>query len=122
MLQYNIVMQNERGFVQMTLEDLSNIIEHKINQNKDFIKFTFYELRVKHNLSEDDSNIAIKLIKQKLSNYGYNVYLTGEKYTYNSTESVVPTNILLIAIKSPTIKLKCTQNVRQKSNIWRCIF
>ena len=104
MLQYNIVMQNERGFVQMTLEDLSNIIEHKINQNKDFIKFTFYELRVKHNLSEDDSNIAIKLIKQKLSKYGYNVYLTGEKYTYNSTESVVPTNILLIAIKSPTIK------------------
>ena len=33
MLQYNIVMQNERGFVQMTLEDLSNIIEHKINHN-----------------------------------------------------------------------------------------
>ena len=104
MLQYNIVMQNERGFVQMTLEDLSNIIEHKINQNKDFIKFTFYELRVKHNLSEDDSNIAIKLIKQKLSNYGYNVYLTGQKYIYNSKENIVPTNILLIAIKSPTIK------------------
>ena len=86
----------------MTLEFLNEFIEYKINQNKDFIKFTFYELRVKYNLSEDDSNIAIKLIKQKLSNYGYNVYLTGQKYIYNSKENIVPTNILLIAIKSPT--------------------
>lgn len=86
----------------MTLEFLNELIEYKINQNKDFIKFTFYELRVKYNLSEDDSNIAIKLIKQKLSNYGYNVYLTGQKYIYNSKENIVPTNILLIAIKSPT--------------------
>ena len=77
MLQYNIVMQNERGFVQMTLEDLSNIIEHKINQNKDFIKFTFYELRVKHNLSEDDSNIAIKLIKQKLKTWVFGNHRTA---------------------------------------------
>lgn len=95
-------MQNERGFVQMTLEDLSNIIEHKINQNKDFIKFTFYELRVKYNLSEEDCDTTIKLIKQKLSNYGYNVYLTGEKYKYNFVENTVPINILLVAIKSPT--------------------
>lgn len=88
----------------MTLEFLNELIEHKIYQNKDFIKFTFYELRVKYNLSEDDCNTTIKLIQQKLSNYGYNVYLTGEKYIYNSTESIVPTNILLIAVKSPTVK------------------
>ena len=86
----------------MTLEFLNELIEYKINQNKDFIQFTFYELRVKYNLSEDDSNIAIKLIKQKLSNYGYNVYLTGQKYIYNSKENIVHTNILLIAIKSTT--------------------
>lgn len=86
----------------MTLEFLNELIEYKINQSKDFIKLTFYELRVKYNLSEDDINVAIKLITQKLINYGYNVYLTGEKYTYNSTRSIVPTNILLIAIKSPT--------------------
>ena len=86
----------------MTLEFLNELIEYKINQSKDFIKLTFYELRVKYNLSEDDINVAIKLITQKLSNYGYNVYLTGEKYTYNSTRSIVPTSILLIAIKSPT--------------------
>ena len=82
MLQYNIVMQNERGFVQMTLEDLSNIIEHKINQNKDFIKFTFYELRVKHNLSEDDSNIAIKLIKQKLSKFLMFLQMQKEEFYF----------------------------------------
>ena len=86
----------------MTLEFLNNVIENKINQNKNFIKFTFYELRVKYNLSTDDSNAAIKLIKQKLSNYRYNVYLTGENYTLNSTVSTVPINVLLIAIKTPT--------------------
>lgn len=88
----------------MTLEFLNNVIDNKINQNKNFIKFTFYELRVKFNLSEDDSNAAIKLIKQKLTNYGYNVYLTGEKYNFNSAISTVPINVLLIAIKSPTLK------------------
>ena len=88
----------------MTLEFLNDVIENKINQNKNLIKFTFYELRVKYNLSEDDCNTAIKLIKQKLSNYGYKVYRTGEKYNLNSTISTVPINILLIAFKSPTIK------------------
>lgn len=86
----------------MTLGFLNELIENKINENRNFIKFTFYELRVKYNLSEDDSNAAIKLIKQKLTNYGYNVYRTGENYTLNSTVCTVPINILLIAIKSPT--------------------
>ena len=88
----------------MTLEFLNELIENKINQNKYFIQFTFYELIVKHDLPKDSSDSVTQLIKQKLINYGYKVYVTGEKYIYNSTESVVPTNILLIAVKSPTMK------------------
>lgn len=86
----------------MTLEFLNELIENKINQNKYFIQFTFYELIVKHNLPKDSSDSVTELIKQKLINYGYKVYVTGESYTFNSTTYTIPINILLIAIKSPT--------------------
>jgi hypothetical protein len=86
----------------MTLEMLNDIIESKINQNENFIIFTFYELMVKHDVHKDESGTVIDLIKQKLINYNYDVYTTGESYTLNSVTYTVPINISLIAIKSPT--------------------
>ena len=67
-----------------------------------FIIFTFYELMVKHDVRKDESGAVIDLIKQKLINYNYDVYTTGESYTLNSVTYTVPINISLIAIKSPT--------------------
>ena len=87
----------------MTLEFLNELIEKKINQNKNFLKFTFYELVVKNNLPKDDCNATTQLIKRKLINYGYKVYLTGESFTYNSISYTIPNNILLIAIKNSTL-------------------
>ena len=89
-------------FTQMTLEMLNDIIESKINQNENFIIFTFYELMVKHDVHKDESGAVIDLIKQKLINYNYDVYITGESYIFNSVTYTVPINISLIAIKSPT--------------------
>ena len=86
----------------MTLEMLNDIIESKINQNENFIIFTFYELMVKHDVRKDESGAVIDLIKQKLIKYNYDVYTTGESYTLNSVTYTVPINISLIAIKSPT--------------------
>ena len=57
---------------------------------------------VKHNVYKAESDAVIGLIKQKLINYNYDVYTTGERYTFNSVTYTVPINILLIAIKSPT--------------------
>ena len=88
----------------MTLEMLNDIIESKINQNENFIIFTFYELMVKHDVHKDESGAVINLIKQKLINYNYDVYTTGESYTLNSVTYTVPINISLIAIKGPTSK------------------
>jgi hypothetical protein len=34
----------------MTLEDIRNSTDKKIIENEDFIKYTFYELRVKEDL------------------------------------------------------------------------
>lgn len=88
----------------MTLETLNNIIESKINQNENFITFTFFELMVKHNVYKAESDAVIDLIKTKLINYNYDVYTTGESYTLNSVTYTVPINISLIAIKKPHIK------------------
>ncbi len=86
----------------MTLEFLNELIENKINQNKYYIQFTFYELIAKYDLHSCDSDGITQFIKQKLINYGYTVYTTGENYTFNSITYTIPINILLIAIKSPT--------------------
>lgn len=83
----------------MTFEFLNNLIESKINQNNSIIKFTFYELRIKYNLSSDDTIYIVNLIKQKLNNYGYKVYLLGDKYTYHNKTFNVKSNELLVAIK-----------------------
>ena len=88
----------------MTLEMLNDIIESKINQNENFIIFTFYELMVKHDVHKDKSGAVIDLIKQKLINYNYDVYITGESYIFNSVTYTVPINISLIAIKNPYFK------------------
>ena len=36
----------------MTLQFINDYIEQKINENEEYIRITFYDLRVKHNLSE----------------------------------------------------------------------
>lgn len=88
----------------MTLEELNDIIESKINQNENFIIFTFYELMVKRDVHKSESDAVINLIKTKLINYNYDVYTTGESYTFNSVTYTVPVNISLIAIKKPHTK------------------
>ena len=38
----------------MTTEFVTNYIDKKLNENDNFIRYTFYELRVKNNLSEEE--------------------------------------------------------------------
>ena len=38
----------------MTTKFVTEYIDKKINENENFIRYTFYELRVKNNLSEED--------------------------------------------------------------------
>ena len=83
----------------MTLEEINNYINKKINDNENIIIFTFYELRVKLNLTEEAVSNFIQLTKTKLENLNYKVYLTGEKYIYYNLEFLVKDNELLVAIK-----------------------
>jgi len=80
------------NLIEITLKD-------KLNKDSYFIRYTFYELRVKLNLSEVELYHFLRLIKIKLENLGYKVYFTGDKYIFNETNKQVEENELLIAIK-----------------------
>lgn len=83
----------------MTLEDIRESTDKKINENDKFIKYTFYELRVRENLSEEEMYYFISLASNRLKNLGYSIYRTGQKYFYDYREEYVKENELLIAIK-----------------------
>lgn len=81
------------------IQIIENTLIDKEKENHNYIRYTFYELRVKYNLSEEDANRFLFLIRIKLENEGYNVYFTGAKFEYNNARMIVQDNELMIAIK-----------------------
>ena len=75
-------------------------LEEKMNENDEFIKYTFYELRVKFNLSEQETERFLELIRMKLLNENYQVYFTGDKFEYKEEKMTVGNNELIVAIKN----------------------
>ena len=76
----------------MNIEFVVNYISNKLKENKNYIRYTFYELRVKNNLSEEEVDESLKINKSYLEDKGYNVYFTGANRTVQDNE-------LMIAIK-----------------------
>lgn len=81
------------------IEDVVDYINKKITINKDYIRITFYELRVKYNLSEEETEEFLEDVKALLEEKGYLVYFTDEKYYYRNAKTIVQPNELMIAIK-----------------------
>ena len=77
---------------------------NKIEKNENYIKCTFYELRVKRTLSEEQVDELLKLAKTRLENMNYQVYFTGAKFKYNGKEQQVQSQDYMIAIKERNIK------------------
>ena len=84
-------------------KDIIKLIEStlkiKMKNNPNYIRYSFYELRVKYNLSEEDTDRFLFLIRTKLENEDYKVYFTGAKFEYNNAKITVQDNELMIAIK-----------------------
>lgn len=74
-------------------------LKEKLNKNADYIRYTFYELRVKYNLSETDTDRFLELIRTKLQNENYRVYFTGARFEYKNAKMKVQDNELMIAVK-----------------------
>lgn len=84
----------------MNLDYISSYIDTKIEKNHEIVIFSFYELRIKENLSEYDLKNFLHLSKIRLQNLGYSVYYTGENYQYNKENKIVQDNELMVAIKN----------------------
>ena len=87
-------------FNKMTKQFITDYIDSKMAENENFIRFTFYELRVKHNLSEEDTNEFLRLCMSSLDKKGYEVYIGNARYSYNNGNQYVQPNELLVAFKS----------------------
>lgn len=83
----------------MNTQYIENLIDSKMIQNEEIIIFTFYELRVNKNLTEQETEDFLRLAKIKLENNNYLVYFTGAKYTYKGERKKVENNQLMVAIK-----------------------
>ena len=70
-----------------------------MDKNLNYIRYSFYELRIKYNLSEEEIDRFLQLIRTKLENINYKVYFTNAKYEYNGEKYTVKENELMIVIK-----------------------
>ena len=84
----------------MTIDELDNYINNKMNKDENLITFTYYEIRVKMNLSKEEVVIATDLIKKKLENNNYTVLFPGDVYYKHNQKVIVKENELLVAIKN----------------------
>ena len=83
----------------MTLEFVKKCIEEKMQENENFIKYTYYWVRVKKDVPENEINIFIEYSKNYFENNGYNIFFKGEEYLFNNNVSIVKDNEILVAIK-----------------------
>ena len=77
-------------------------IDNKLKkvENPNFIKYTFYELRIKNNLTEEEIDRFLKINKDYFENKGYEVFFTGAKFIYKDIALTVQDNELMIAVKN----------------------
>ena len=85
----------------MTDAFVINYIDKKISESKDinFIVYTYYELKIKNNLNDDEIQRFLEINKDYFENNGYNVYFTGARFTYKNSSMMVQNNQFMIAVK-----------------------
>lgn len=78
-----------------------NYINEKIRnvKNPNYIEYSFFELKVKNNLSDEEIQRFLKINKDYFENKNYQVYFTGSKFKYNNEERIVAENLFMVAIK-----------------------
>ena len=84
---------------QQLIEIINKTLEEKLDKNLNYIRYSYYELRIKYNLSEEEIDRFLQLVRTKLENINYKVYFTNAKYKYNGEQYTVKENELMIAIK-----------------------
>ena len=91
----------------MTERQIINLIEqtlyYKMKQDENFIRYSFYEVNVKYGLNKNEKSLFLNLLKTKLVNNRYKVYLEGQRFKYNNANMLVQDNETLIEIKEKEV-------------------
>lgn len=76
-----------------------NLIESKEKENENYIRYSYYELKIKNNLSENEIDNVLRISRDYFENKGYKVYFTNAEFEYQNAKRKVETNEYMIALK-----------------------
>ncbi|MBE5806280.1 MAG: hypothetical protein E7313_06190 [Clostridiales bacterium] len=76
-----------------------NYINEKLKENENYIRYTYFELKVKNNLLDEEIEKFLEINKNYFKNKGYKVYFTDDRFEYENAKRKVEINELMIAIK-----------------------
>ena len=83
----------------MTTQFVTQYIDKKVKENENYIRYSFYELRVKNDLTEEEIYEFLTINKNYFENKGYKVYFTGDTFKYNDETITLEPNELMVAVK-----------------------
>lgn len=83
----------------MTDKFIFDYIELKEQKNSEFIRYSYYELKIKSNLTDEEIDRFLNVNRDYFENHNYKVYFTGARYEYKGGFQNVQANELMIAIK-----------------------
>ena len=86
---------NEKELKKFTI----GLIESKEKENENYIRYSYYELKVKYNLSEEEIDEVLKISRDYFENKGYKVYFTNAEFEYKNAKRKVEINEYMIAFK-----------------------
>ena len=73
--------------------------KEKERENKDYIEYFYYELKVKARLTEEQIDEVLRVSRDYFENKNYSVYFTNAKFEYQNVKRKVEINEYMIAFK-----------------------
>ena len=84
----------------MEEKEIISFLDEKRKQDESKIVISFYELKIKRNLKNQDLFDVLHIMSEELIKNDYKVYRTNQKYKYKNRECLVESNELMIGIKN----------------------
>ena len=84
----------------MTDKFIFDYIALKEQENSEFIRYSYYELKIKSN---EEIDRFLKVNKDYFENHNYKVYFTGARYEYRGAFQNVQANELMIAFREKDV-------------------
>lgn len=73
--------------------------KEKESSNRNYIEYSYYELKVKYGLTEEEIDEVLRVSRDYFENKNYNVYFTNAEFEYCGQRKKVESNDYMIAVK-----------------------